>query len=77
MNESAVDALGVRPLAPLLDRIAAMRSKKDLPGTLAALHLASDDDGLLFGFASAQDYADSTRVIAFANAGGRSRGSAR
>jgi endothelin-converting enzyme/putative endopeptidase len=70
MNEPASDALGARPLAPLLDRIDAMRSRKDLPATLAALHLATDDDGLLFGFGSAQDYADSTRVIAFANAGG-------
>src|SRR5262249_18406144 len=48
----------------------AMNSKKDLPAVLAALHLATNDNDVLFGFGSAQDYGDSTRVIAFANAGG-------
>jgi putative endopeptidase len=37
---------------------------------LARLHLALADDGLFFGFGSSQDFADSTRVIAFANGGG-------
>jgi endothelin-converting enzyme/putative endopeptidase len=70
MNEPAVDALGARPLAPLFERIATMQSKKDLPAVLAALHLATNDNDVLFGFGSSQDYGDSTRVIAFANAGG-------
>jgi putative endopeptidase len=69
-DEGAVEALGAKPLAPLLERIGAMKSKKDLPALLAALHLATGDDGLLFNFGSGQDFADSTRVIAFANAGG-------
>jgi endothelin-converting enzyme/putative endopeptidase len=34
------------------------------------MHLESSDDGALFAFGSAQDYADSSRVIAFASAGG-------
>ncbi len=69
-NESQVEALGARPMQPLLSLVDGMASKKDLPAVLAKLHLATGDDGLFFGFTSAQDYADSTRMIAFANAGG-------
>ncbi|HEX7637744.1 MAG TPA: M13 family metallopeptidase, partial [Burkholderiaceae bacterium] len=70
MDESGVDARGLAPLQPLLAEVAGMKSRRDLPRVLAHLQLATDDDGLLFGFGSGQDYADSTRVIAFANAGG-------
>ena len=69
-NEGQAEALGAKPMQPLLDLVDRMKSKKDLPAVLAALHLATGDDGLFFGFTSAQDYADSSRVIAFANAGG-------
>ncbi len=69
-NESQIESLGARPLQPMLARIDAMKSKKDLPAVLATLQLATNDDGLFFGFTSAQDYAMSTRVIAFANPGG-------
>ncbi len=69
-DEGAAEALGSKPMAPLLARIDAMQARKDLPAVLAALHLATADDGLFFNFAASQDYADSTRVIAFANAGG-------
>ena len=69
-NENLTESLGARPMQPLLDRIAAMKTKKDLPAVLASLQLATGDDGLFFGFGSAQDYADSTRVIAFATQGG-------
>ena len=57
-------------MKPELDLIDGMKSKKDLPAVLAALQLASGDDGLFFSFGSAQDYADSSRVIAFASQGG-------
>jgi putative endopeptidase len=69
-DESLAESLGARPMQPLLDRIASMQSKKDLPAVLAELRLATGDDGLFFGLSSAQDYADSTRVIAFATQGG-------
>ena len=69
-NESLTQQLGARPMKPELDLIAGMKSKKDLPAVLAALQLNSGDDGLFFNFGSAQDYADSTRVIAFAMQGG-------
>jgi putative endopeptidase len=69
-NESLTQRLGARPMKPALDLIDGMKSKKDLPAVLAALQLNSGDDGLFFGFGSGQDYADSSRVIAFANQGG-------
>jgi endothelin-converting enzyme/putative endopeptidase len=69
-DEGAIEALGAKPLEPQLALVQGMKSKKELPAVLAALHLQTNDDGMFFGFASGQDYADSTRVIAFANAGG-------
>jgi putative endopeptidase len=69
-NEELTQRLGARPMKPELDLIDGMKSKKDLPAVLAALQLSSGDDGLFFSFGSAQDYADSSRVIAFATQGG-------
>jgi putative endopeptidase len=70
MDEAAIEARGIEPLKPYLDRIAAMKAKRDLPATLARLHLDTGDGGLFFGVGSNQDYADSSKVIAFATAGG-------
>jgi len=70
MNEDAVQAAGLKPLQPMLDRIAALADKKDLPALLASLQLAAGNDRLFFGFSSGQDFADATRQIAFASAGG-------
>ena len=69
-DERLVESLGATPMQPLQDRIASMKSKKDLPAVLAALRLATADDGMFFGFASGQDYADSTREIAIVTQGG-------
>ena len=70
MDEDAVERRGAAPLKPWLDRIAAMKDKRELAGVLAQLHLATGDAGLLFGFGSNQDFEDSTQVISFAVAGG-------
>jgi putative endopeptidase len=70
MDEAAVEKSGARPLKPHLGRISGMKSKRDLPAVLARLHLVTGSSGLFFGFDSNQDYADATRVIAFAGAGG-------
>ncbi len=70
MDEAAIEKRGGQPLQPYFEQIDAMRSVRDLPPVLARLHLALADDGLFFGFGSGQDFADSTRVIAFANGGG-------
>jgi endothelin-converting enzyme/putative endopeptidase len=68
MDESVVEQAGARPIGALLGLIQGMHSKNDLPGVLAELHQAGS--GPYFGFASNQDLADSSQVIAFASAGG-------
>lgn len=70
MDEGAVQAAGLKGLQPLLDRIAALKDKRDLPVLLAELQLAAGNDRLFFGFSAGQDFADATRQIAFASAGG-------
>lgn len=70
MDEGAVEALGAAPLKPYLDRIAALASKSELPALLATLQQSSGGRGLYFDFAAEQDFADSSQVIAFADAGG-------
>ncbi|TXH39763.1 MAG: M13 family peptidase [Burkholderiaceae bacterium] len=72
MNEEAVAQAGVTPLQPLLARIEALKDKRELPALLAELHLATNNARLFFAFGSGQDFADSTRQIAFASAGGLS-----
>ncbi|WP_457445944.1 M13 family metallopeptidase [Roseateles sp. P5_E4] len=70
MDEGAVQATGLKGLQPTLDRIAALKDKKALPALLAELQQAAGNDRLFFGFSSGQDFADATRQIAFASAGG-------
>ncbi len=65
-----MEKAGIAPLKPELDEIAALHSIRDLPAYLGRQHLALVGDGMLFGFGSNQDFADSSRVIAFADAGG-------
>ena len=59
-----------RPSSRVLRQIAALKSLKDLPAFLAAAHLALYTTSMLFDFSSGQDYADSSAMIAFADAGG-------
>ena len=70
MDEAAVEKLGAGPLKPGLAAIDALKSKKELAALLAREHLRTSGEGLLFGFGSDQDFADSSQVIAFAVAGG-------
>lgn len=70
MDESAVETLGATPLKPDLDRIAALTSKSGLPALLAALQQSTGGRGLYFDVSAAQDFADSSQMIAFADAGG-------
>ncbi|WP_374675387.1 M13 family metallopeptidase [Ideonella sp.] len=71
MDETAVQARGTAPLAPWRERIAGMRSLKDLPGVLAAMHL-SVAGGAPFAFDQNPDFGDSSRAIGFVMAGGLS-----
>jgi len=67
MDEGAIEKAGTAPLRKTLDEIAALSAAEIAP-LLARLHL--EGEGALFGFGSNQDYADSSREIAFAWAGG-------
>lgn len=70
MDEPAIAAAGATPVQALLDRIAALKSLRELPPLLAGIHLALMGDSMFFDFGSNQDFSDSSRVIAFATAGG-------
>jgi putative endopeptidase len=62
MNVEAVDEAGLKPLQPLLERIAALTSKEQLPELTA--YLDSIGVNTLFAFGSDQDYKDATQQIA-------------
>ena len=70
MDQPAVEKAGLAPLKPQLEAIAALHSLRDLPAYLGRQHLEIAGDNMLFGFGSNQDFEDSSRVIAFTNAGG-------
>jgi putative endopeptidase len=70
MDQPGQQRAGLTPLKPGLDLIAALGSIRDLPAYLGRQHLSMAGGGMLFGFGSNQDYEDSNRVIAFADAGG-------
>ena len=71
MDEGSREKAGAAPLRAELDQIAALKSIRDIPAFLARIHLSTAGyQTTMFGFGSSQDYADSTRVIAFLTAGG-------
>ena len=68
MDEKGIEAVGLRPVKPTLDRIASLKTKAELAAEVARLH--TQGVGALFGFGSQQDYKDATRVIAALDQGG-------
>jgi putative endopeptidase len=68
MDEAAIEAQGIKPLQPELDRIEAMRNGVDLQNEIARLQMAGVN--AVFGFGSEQDRKKSTSVIATAAQGG-------
>ena len=70
MDETAVEALGAAPLQDALARIAAMKSKAELPALLAQLQDRVADDAFVFAFGAQQDLGDASRVIAGTDRGG-------
>ena len=68
MDEKAIDARGLQPIQPQLDRIRNIKDKAEL-ASLAA-YLQKQGMGSLFEFSSGQDFKDSTQVIAQADQGG-------
>jgi putative endopeptidase len=81
MDESGIEAAGVKPIQPELDRIAAIKSKQEITLEIAHLHhlfpgawAASDNqtNAPFFGFTGGQDYDDASKVVAQIDQGGLS-----
>jgi len=70
MDEKAVDAKGIAPLKPELDRVAAVQDKAALIDELAHLYLVGGNS--LFSFYSASDLHNADQVIAYIDQGGLS-----
>src|SRR5579872_590616 len=68
MDIEAIDKKGLQPLQPDLDRIAALKSKNELPALLA--HFQMINVNAFFGFGEQQDFKDATKQIAIADQGG-------
>ncbi|HET6219320.1 MAG TPA: M13 family metallopeptidase [Acidobacteriaceae bacterium] len=62
MNVEVVNNAGLKPLQPLLERIAGLKSKDELPELTA--YMDSVGVNTLFSFGSDQDYKDATQQIA-------------
>jgi putative endopeptidase len=69
MDEDAIEAKGLKPLQPELDRVAALSSKTQLTDLLA--HYQMINVGAFFGFGERQDFKDARKQIA--RRSGRSR----
>ena len=70
MDEAAIEAAGLSPVQPELDRIQALASNQDIPAYLGDAYARGQ--GMLFGFYAMADYNDSTTNIAYASQGGLS-----
>jgi putative endopeptidase len=68
MDEAQVEKLGAKPVQPLLDRVAKIKSQKDLIVAIAYLH--NNDVPSLFAMYSQPDMHDATAMIAFVDQGG-------
>lgn len=68
MNEDAIDATGLKPLQPELDRIAALNDKKQLTDLLA--HFQMINVGAFLSYGETQDFKDAQKQIAVVDQGG-------
>src|ERR1022692_4446642 len=68
MDEAGIDAKGMAPLKPMLDRIAPLQDKSQLPGLIGELH--NNGVRVLFDFGSEPDAKDSMMEIAGTDQGG-------
>jgi endothelin-converting enzyme/putative endopeptidase len=68
MDADAINRQGLKPLQPELDRIAALKSKGELPELLA--HYQLINDGALLNFGEQQDFKDARKQIAVVDQGG-------
>ena len=70
MDEAKIEAAGIAPIQPELDRIAALASNGEIPAYLGQAY--ADGQGMLFGFFAMADYNDSNTNLAYAIQGGLS-----
>ncbi len=68
MDTAAIDATGLKPLQPELDRIAALTGKKQLTGLLAHFQLINVN--AFFNYGEQQDFKDARKQIAAVDQGG-------
>ncbi|MGB6133876.1 MAG: M13 family metallopeptidase [Acidobacteriaceae bacterium] len=68
IDTDAIQQRGLAPIQPALDRIAALRSKSELPPLIAYLNKMGV--GVFFDYGSMQDFKDATREIAYVDQGG-------
>ena len=70
MDEANANKLGAKPIQPILDRVAKIKTQKDFISTVAFLH--SQGMGSLFSMYSQPDMHDATQMIAYVDQGGLS-----
>ncbi len=79
IDEKGIEATGAKAIQPELNRIAALKNKKQLAEAIARLHLiipgaespdSNQTDAAVFGFSGQQDYDDATRSVATFDQGG-------
>lgn len=68
MDENAIDAAGLKPLQPELDRIAALHDKSELTGLLA--HYQMINVPAFFAYGEQQDFKDAKKQIAVVDQAG-------
>jgi putative endopeptidase len=68
MDEKGVEARGLKPVQPILDRIAALETKEALAAEVARLH--GEGVPVLFGSGTQPDFKDASRNIAAVDQGG-------
>src|SRR5436305_5510901 len=68
MDEKEVDATGLEPLKPELDRIAGVKDRQSLIDAIARVHMIGPNP--LFNFYSQPDLHDANMVIAYIDQGG-------
>ena len=68
MDEKAIDDAGLKPFKAELDRIAALRDKKQLTDLLA--HDQMINIGAFFNYSEQQDFSDASKQIAVVDQGG-------
>jgi putative endopeptidase len=71
MDSTAAERAGVEPIRPVLNRIAAIRTKADILGPVAELQRAGAD--VLFAYSPQPDFHDPAHYTAFISQGGLGR----